>query len=78
MHGAAHTANAPPSSAFEPRRLACWRSPGATARSGHGSTPMNASPRTISTNPAIFELGRLVDGAPDRGGAGSEHDEDER
>jgi len=54
MHGAAHTANAPPSSAFEPRRRACCRSPGATARSGHGRSRRNASPITTSTNPAIF------------------------
>ena len=53
MHGAAQTANAPPSSAAEPRRRARWSRPGATARSGHGSSPMNASPITTSAKPAI-------------------------
>ena len=54
MHGAAQTANAPPSSAFDPRRRACCSRPGATVRSGQGSKPMNASPITISTKPAIL------------------------
>ena len=53
MHGAAQTANAPPSSTDDPPRRAICSSPGAIARSGHGSRPTNASPSTISTKPAI-------------------------
>src|SRR3954449_2603291 len=54
MQGAAQTAKAPPRSAFEPRRRACCRRPGAIVRSGHGRSPMNARPITISTKPAIL------------------------
>ena len=64
MHGAAHTANAPPSSAFEPRRRAPCRRLGATARSGHGRSPMNASPSTTSTNPAILSWVSLSTALP--------------
>ena len=53
MHGAAHTAKAPPSRNDEPRRRAPWTSPAPTSRSGHGSRPMNTSPKTIRTKPAI-------------------------
>ena len=59
MHGAAHTANAPPSSAREPLPCARRRSPGATARSGHGRTPRNARPSTTRTKPAILTCDRL-------------------
>ena len=50
-HGAAHTANAAPSSAVEPSRARTTR-PGASIRSGHGSNPANASPKTTSRSPA--------------------------
>src|SRR3954452_1827819 len=53
-HGAAQTANAAPRSAREPLARARPRAPGASIRSGQGSKPANASPRTTSTNPAIF------------------------
>ena len=52
MHGAAHTANAPPSRKLEPRRRAPCTSPAPTRRSGHGSNPMNANPNTIRMKPA--------------------------
>src|ERR687886_3049485 len=52
MQGAAQTANAAPSSAEEPRRRAPPTSPGAISRSGNGSSPANASPKTITTKPA--------------------------
>ena len=54
MHGAAQTANAPPSRTREPRLRAPWSSPAPTSRSGQGSRPMNASPNTTRTNPATF------------------------
>ena len=78
MHGAAQTAKAPPSSAFEPRRRACCRSPGATARSGHGSSAHEREPEDDQHEAGDLELGRLVDRAPDGRGAGAEQDEDER
>ena len=78
MHGAAQTANAPPSSAFDPRRRACCSSPGATVRSGHGSSPMNASPITTSTKPAILICVCLSTVLADRGRAGAEQHEDGR
>src|SRR4051794_14365977 len=53
MHGAAHTANAPPSSTPEPLCRARCSSPGATALSGIGIRPMKASPITTSAKPAI-------------------------
>ena len=53
MHGAAHTANAPPSRTREPRPRASCRSPAPTRRSGHGRSPMKASPNTTSTKPAM-------------------------
>src|SRR4051812_4599163 len=59
MHGAAHTANAPPSSAREPLPCARWSSPGATARSGQGRTRRNARPSTTRTKPAISTCDRL-------------------
>ena len=52
MHGAAHTAKAPPRRTREPRPRASCRRPAPTSRSGHGSKPMNASPKTTRTNPA--------------------------
>ncbi len=52
MHGAAQTANAPPSSTLDPRRRAPVSSPGASILSVQGSTPMNVSPMTTSTKPA--------------------------
>ena len=52
MQGAAHTANAPPSSRPEPRRRAPVSSPGATMRSGTGTKPRNARPSTTRTKPA--------------------------
>ena len=58
MQGAAQTANAAPSSRLDPRARAS--SPGATARSGHGSSPTNASPTTISRKPANSSCRRLV------------------
>ena len=53
MHGAAQTANAPPSSTADPVRRAPSSRPGAAIRVGVGSSPMNASPSTTSTKPAI-------------------------
>src|SRR2546430_15521029 len=47
-----YTAKAAPSSAPEPRRLAPPTRPGATRRSGNGSRPTNASPKTTTTKPA--------------------------
>jgi len=52
MHGAAQTANAPPSRKPEPRRRAPWTSPAPTRRCGHGSRPMKTNPKTIRTKPA--------------------------
>src|SRR5437667_9151169 len=52
IHGAAHTSKAAPSSAPEPRRLAPPTRPGATRRSGNGSRPTTASPKTTTTKPA--------------------------
>ena len=54
MHGAAQTANAPPSSAPDPRRRAPVSSPGASTRSGTGSSPTNARPSTTRMNPATW------------------------
>ena len=51
-HGAAQTANAPPSSAREPLPRARPSIPAPTIRSGQGSSPANASPSTTSTKPA--------------------------
>ena len=53
MHGAAQTANAPPSRNDEPRRRAPWTSPAPTSLFGSGSRPMNPSPKTIRMKPAI-------------------------
>src|SRR5579862_560470 len=53
MHGAAHTAKAPPSSSDEPPCRARCSMPGATARSGQGSSPAKARPITTSAKPAI-------------------------
>src|SRR3954467_5025491 len=53
MQGAAQTANAPPRSAPEPRRRAPVSKPGASKRSGTGSSPRNARPSTMRTKPAI-------------------------
>src|SRR5262245_31294271 len=52
MHGAAHTANAPPSNTVDPRRRAPVSRPGATIRSGHGSRRTKLSPSTTRTKPA--------------------------
>ena len=52
MHGAAQIANAPPSSTREPRLRAPCTSPAPTSRSGHGSRPMKANPKTTRTKPA--------------------------
>ena len=52
--GAAQTANAAPSRAREPLARARVSAPGASMRSGQGSSPMKASPSTTSTKPAIF------------------------
>ena len=52
MHGAAHTAKAPPRSTREPRPRASCSRPAPTSRSGQGRSPMNASPKTTSTKPA--------------------------
>ncbi len=52
MHGAAQIANAPPSSTREPRLRAPCTSPAPTSRSGQGSRPMKANPKTTRTNPA--------------------------
>ena len=54
MHGAAHTAKAPPSRSLEPRLRAPCTSPAPTSLSGHGSSPMKASPNTTRTKPEIF------------------------
>ena len=64
MHGAAQTANAPPSSNREPEPRACCSRPGATARSGHGSAPRNARPSTIRTKPAISYCERWLTALP--------------
>ena len=53
IHGAAHTAKASPRSTNEPRRRAPCSSPAPSSRSGQGSSPMKASPKTMSTKPAI-------------------------
>src|SRR5204862_3792906 len=52
MHGAAQTAKAAPSSAPDPRLRASPTRPGATSRSGNGSSPMKASPKTTTMKPA--------------------------
>ena len=54
IQGAAHTANAPPSKSLEPRLRAPCTRPAPTSRSGHGSSPMKASPNTTRTKPEIF------------------------
>ena len=78
MHGAAQMANAPPSRKPEPRRRASWTSPAPSRRCGHGSRPMNASPKTIRTKPAICSIRNwsLREREPDRRGTGAEQDED--
>ena len=53
MHGADTTANAPPSRTPDPLVRARETSPGASARSGIGSSPTNARPITTRMNPAI-------------------------
>ncbi len=80
MHGAAHTANAPPSRTREPRPRASCRSPAPTSRSGHGSRPMKASPNTTRTNPAIALEQELVaeDPTADECRADTEEDEERR
>ena len=80
MHGAAQIANAPPSRTREPRLRAPWTSPAPTSRSGHGRRPMNASPKTTRTNPAIRSSRNWSwkNSAPMQLGADSERDEDER
>ena len=62
----------------EPEPRACCNSPGATARSGHGSTPRNARPRTISTKPAISSCDRWSTVLPTAAAAAPSSDEDER
>ena len=52
MHGAAQIANAPPSSTREPRLRAPCTRPAPTSRSGQGSSPMKANPKTTRMNPA--------------------------
>src|SRR3990170_4021867 len=54
MHGAAHTAKAPPRRTREPRLRAPRTSPAPRSRSGHGRSPMNASPKMTRTKPATF------------------------
>src|SRR5919106_520634 len=54
MHGAAQTANAPPSRKRDPRLRAPCSNPAPSRRSGHGRRPMNARPTTTRTKPAIF------------------------
>ena len=78
MHGAAHTANAPPRSAPEPVRRAPCSRPGATVRSGQGSSPTNASPITIEHEAGDLRLGRLRHDARDRGRSGAEQHEHDR
>ena len=53
MHGDAQTANAPPSATREPRLRAPCSKPAPTSRSGQGSSPMKASPKTTSTKPEM-------------------------
>ena len=70
MHGAAQTANAPPSSTPEPSCRARCSRPGRDARCrGSGSRPTNASPITTSAKPAICVWLVFGDDARDRGGA---------
>ena len=80
MHGAAQIAKAPPSSTREPRLRAPCTSPAPTSRSGQGSRPMNASPKTTSTKPAIRCEQELVaeEAGAEELGADAERDEDER
>src|SRR5829696_5086646 len=53
MHGAAQPAKAPPRRNADPLLRAPCTRPAPTSRSGHGSSPMNTSPNTIRTKPAI-------------------------
>ena len=76
MHGAAQTANAPPSSSPEPVRRAPSSSPGAAIRVGTGSRPMNARPEH-DQHEALRSPPRLgVDDAAERSRAGADQDED--
>ena len=78
MHGAAQTANAPPSRAPEPPRRARCSRPGATARSGHGSSADEREPDHDEHEAGDLGLGRLRDDARDRRRPGAEHDEHDR
>ena len=78
MHGAAQTANAPPSSAPEPRRRAPVSRPGATIRSGTGSSADEREAEHDQHEAGDLRLRRRRDDAADRRGAGAEHDEDDR
>ena len=78
MHGAAQIANAPPSNTRDPRLRAPCTRPAPTRRSGQGRRPMNASPKTTSTKPAIRwsrNWSRKKLGS-DQLGADAERDED--
>ena len=78
MQGAAQTANAPPSSAFDPRRRACCSRPGRHRALRPRQQPDEREPDHDQHETGDLDLGLLVDRAADRGGAGAEQHEDGR
>ena len=77
MQGAAQTANAPPSSAFDPRRRACCSRPGATCAPATAQ-PDEREPDHDQHEAGDLDLRLLVDRAADRGCARAEQHEDGR
>ena len=77
-HGAAQTANAAPSRAREPLARARVSAPGASMRSGQGSSPMKREPEHDEHEAGDLRPRLLVDPAAERRRAGAEDDEDDR